>query len=408
MKHVIIGAGAAGLTAAKTIRALKPQDEIIVISEDEQVVSRCMLHKYISGERSAEALSFVPEGFFDANRIEWRGGLKVTGVGTSARAVLCGNGTIGYDKLLVATGAISAVPPIGSLRSAKNVFGLRHLSDAKAIREAALRSQKVVVIGGGLVGLDAVYALLEMKKDVTVVELEPRILAINLDERAAGAYQSRFEAADCKFRLGYKVTGTAEDSEGNVTQVLLDDGSGLPCDLVVVATGVRSAVGFLEGSEIVCPRAITVDQYMATSCPDVYAAGDVTGLSGTWPNAMRQGETAARNMCGSEKIYEDTFAAKNTMNFFGLVTLSVGALKPEEGDVVKQREDRRVYQKVILRDGRAVGVVLQGDISNSGFWQYFIKNGTRIDAMNKPVWKLSFADFCALDETGGYRWAVTG
>ena len=403
MKHVIIGAGAAGVTAAKTIRALRPEDEIVLISEDEKIISRCMLHKYISGEREIDSLRFVPDDFFETKRIEWRNGVRMTGVDTTAKAVLCGEEMVYYDKLLIATGAISAIPPIGALRTAKNVYGLRHLSDAKIIHEAAQKAQRAVVIGAGLVGLDVAYALLEMKKDVTVVELAPRILALNLDDKAAEAYQIRFEAAGCRFHLGRKVTDTRGEGDF-VEQIVLDDGTALPCDLLVVAAGVRADVSFIEKSGIACNRAVIVDQNMETNCRDVYAAGDVTGLSGTWPNAMRQGEIAAKNMCGEATMYEDTFAAKNTINFFGLVTLSVGALFPGEGDKVELREDRNVYQKVIIHDGCVSGLILQGNIANSGFWQYFVKKNVRVDAMNKPIWRLSFADFCTLNETGEYRY----
>ena len=303
---------------------------------------------------------------------------------------------------------MSAIPPIGALRTAKNVYGLRHPSDAKAIREAALNGRRAVVIGGGLVGLDAAYALLEMKNDVTVVEMESRILALNVDERAAKAYQERFEAAGCKFHLGRKMTGTVENEAGDVTQITLDEGEPLPCDFLVVCTGVRPAIAFLEGSGLAYERAVTVDNRMATNDPDVYAAGDAAGLSGIWPNAMRQGEVAAKNMCGEPAIYEDTFAVKNTVNFFGLVSLCVGAREPEEGDKVLIREDRKSYKKAILRDGRVKGIILQGDIANSGFWQYIVKNGIRVDTIKKSIWKLSYADFCETEESGEYRWKAAG
>lgn len=409
IKHVIIGAGAAGITAAKTIREQRPQDEIVLISKDRQVSSRCMLHKYISGERNADALSFVPDDFFQVNRINWLSGVTVTGIDVSDKKVICDDGkAVFYDKLLIAAGAESTIPPIGALKTAGNVFGLRHLSDAQAIRETARTAEKVVVIGAGLVGLDAAYALLEMKKDVTVVEMTPQILAINLDAHSAGAYQRRFEEAGCHFHLWRKVTGTEEDSQGNVIRVILDNGTILPCDLLVVAAGVRPAAGFLEGSGIIRERAVTVDPYLMTNYPEIYAAGDVAGLSGIWPNAMRQGKTAALNMCGIVTVYEDRFAIKNTINFFGLVTLSVGAFEPAPGDRVLQREDHLTYQKVILRDGCVIGVILQGNISNSGFWQYLIKNAIPVEHLDKPIWKLSFADFCTLDESGEYRWSITG
>jgi NAD(P)H-nitrite reductase large subunit len=110
-------------------------------------------------------------------------------------------------------------------------------------------------------------------------------------------------------------------------------------------------------------------------------------------------------MCGQDTEYTDTFAIKNTVNFFGLVTLSVGAAKPQEGDVVAIREDRFTYKKYILRNGAPAGVILQGDIAGSGFWQYLIKNRVRVDHLNKPAWKLSYADFYGVDANGEYRWA---
>ena len=408
MKHVIVGAGAAGITAAKTIRELRPQDQIELISADEHVHSRCMLHKYISGERELSALSFVDEGFFERNRVVWRGGLRVTGVDTDSKAVLYNDGRIYYDKLLIATGSDSVIPPVGALRTAKNVFGIRHLSDATAIREAALQARRAVVLGAGLTGLDAAYALLEMKKDVTVVEMLPGILSLNLDKRAAQTYKNLFEEAGCKFHLWRMLVNTVEDRFGNVAQVVLEDGTVLDCDFLVSAAGVRPAVGFLEGSGIAHEFAVTVDKHMATSCPDVYAAGDVAGLSAIWPNAMRQGEVAAKNMCGAAEVYDDSFTAKNTINFFGLTTLSVGEFEQKPGDTVVQREDRRMYQKVIMRNGCVAGIIMQGDISGCGFWQYLIKNRIRVDGVQKPIWKISFADFCELEESGEYRWAVAG
>jgi NAD(P)H-nitrite reductase large subunit len=430
MRHVIIGAGAAGAAAVKAIRELRPEDDILVISRDEQVHSRCMLHKYISGERSGESLCFLPADLSAAfgkaaapgadsgagagtagpegagqGKLEWLRGKPVSHIDTAAKTVTADGGTYAYDRLLIATGANSVVPPIGQLRTAKNAFGLRHLTDAAAIRAYAEKAEKAAVVGAGLVGLDAAYALMELGKKVTIIEMAETALALNLDAHAAAAYQAAFERRGAVFRLGRKAANTVSDDQGRITRLELDQGA-VDCDMVVMALGVRPAVELLEGSGIAAERAIKVDTRLRTSAPDVYAAGDVAGLSGIWPNAVKQGDAAGRNMCGLDVEYTDSFAIKNTINFFGLVTLSVGAIHPQAGDTVIIREDRFVYKKFILRNGTVAGVILQGDIAGSGFWQYLIKNRVRVDQMGKPVWKLSYADFYGVEPNGEYQLQV--
>lgn len=403
MRHVIIGTGAAGISAAKTIRKCSKEDEIIMISADEIVNSRCLLHKYIGGQRDADSLSFVPPEFFEENGIKWITGVA-RGIDTGKKLVRLENEDIPYDRLLIAAGADSVTPPIGALRTAENVFGLRHFTDAEAIKKAARDADKIVIIGAGLVGLDAAFALIELgKRQITIVEMGRHILPLNLDGHAAKAYQELFEEHGCTFRLGSRVTDT-RCSDGLVSGVVLDSGEAFPCDMVIVAAGVRPSITFLTDSGINCDRAVTVDGSMRTSAPDVFAAGDVTGLSGIWPNAVLQGEVAAKNMCGESAVYEDTFATKNTLNFFGLITLAAGKTEPDEGDNVLIREDRRTYKKLILTGDAVAGVILQGDIAGSGFWQYLIKNRINITETGKSPWDLSYADFFDVGADGEYIW----
>ncbi|MFQ6818935.1 MAG: NAD(P)/FAD-dependent oxidoreductase [Blautia sp.] len=409
MKYVIIGIGAAGMTAARTLRELAPQDEIVMLSVDEKPHSRCMLHKYLSHERDADGLNFVPDDFFTENNIWQIPGQRVTKLDTRAKKVYYGTEgyACDYDKLLIATGAESFIPPVGDLRTAPNVFGLRHLSDAKAIDEKARTAKKVVIIGSGLVGLDAAYGLLEQKKEITVVEMAERILPIQLDEKGAAEYQKRFEKAGCRFCLGRKGADTVTNEKGEITHVVLDNGEKLECDMVIVAAGVRSAVAGFEDSGLVIDRGIKVNDYMQTSEQDVYAAGDVTGLSGIWPNAQKQGRIAAQNMVlGNKFMYVDRFAAKNTINFFGLVSLCVGALNPEEGDQVIARESRDQYERAIFRNHRLVGFLQQGDISHDGIYQYLIKNGIDLAGREEEIFSLSFADFYDVKENGEYIYSV--
>lgn len=407
MEYVILGAGAAGITAAKTIRKADREGKITVISTDTQVHSRCMLHKYLSHERDAAGISFIDPDFFEKNQITWLPGKTVNRLDTQGKKVYTDQGDeISYDRLLIATGAESFIPPVGNLREAENVFGLRHLRDAQAIDELAKDAENIVIIGSGLVGLDAAYGLMETGKKVSIVEMADQILPVQLDKTAAFEYQKRFEKAGAVFYLGRKAADTVMGEDKTIREIILDNGEKLPCDLIIVAAGVRSAVAGMEGEGIVIDRGIKVDDYLQTGAESVYAAGDVTGLSGIWPNAQKQGETAALNMCGSHVEYTDRYAIKNTINFFGLVSMCVGVILPQEGDVVIAREDSRNYKRVVLRDGKAVGVLLQGDISHGGIWQYLIKNQIDLAGIKKDIFDLNFGDFYGIKDNGEYQWRM--
>lgn len=406
MKYVIIGVGAAGITAAEELRNIDDKCEIVMISEDKYVHSRCMLHKYISHERDEKSLNFADENFFEKNAIEW---IKspIKNIDTNKKEVYTTDGdTVDYDKLLIATGANSFIPPVGDFRKASNVFGLRHLHDAQDIDKMAEESENILIVGSGLVGLDAAYGLLERGKNVTIVEMAPSILPMQLNPHAAAEYQKLFENSGAKFYLGCRAEKAECMEDGKIHSVSFDTGESVDCDMIIVAAGVRPAVEFLDGSGIEVERGIKVDDFMKTNVDDVYAAGDVAGLSGIWPNAMKQGKTAALNMSGGCEKYEDRFAMKNTINFFGLVSLCLGNIKEEEGDTVLEQEDMKNYKRAVLKDGKIKGILLQGDISNSGIWQYIIKNEIDLSNIDKNIFSLSFADFYGTGERGKYVWNI--
>lgn len=406
MKHIIIGAGAAGIQAARTIRTLQPDASILIIAADQYVHSRCMLHKYLSHERDEAGLSFLPEYFFQDQQIHLINNSTVSRIDTDKQQIFLTDGIqFLYDRLLIATGANSFIPPVGQFRDANNVFGLRHLSDAQAIRTLADDARKILVVGSGLVGMDAAYAFLEQGKEVTVVEMADRILPLQLDQTAGDAYRERFEAHGCRFLLGRKASETVMNDSHAIEAVILDDGTRVDCDLVVVAAGVRPAIECTTDSKIQADRFIQVNGNLKTSCPNVYAAGDVTGLSGIWPNAMKQGETAAYNMCGMNVEYIDSYAMKNTMNFYGLTTLSLGRGVVKEGDTVISCRDSRGYKRAILRNGRLDSILLQGAIDYSGVYQYVIKNNIDLTGLETDIFHLSFADFYGIDSRGQYQYS---
>ena len=168
-----------------------------------------------------------------------------------------------------------------------------------------------------------------------------------------------------------------------------------------MAAGVRPRIQIALDSGIKAERAIEVDDHLRTSAPDVYAAGDCTGLSGVWPDAMAQGKAAAENMAGVDTVYEKPYPFKNTSNFFGVTMLSVGRLDLTEGaDVIVHRTPKE-YKKAIVKDGKLTGYLSLGDISNSGMYLHLIKNGIDISGKLDKIFRLTFADFYGINEKNG-------
>lgn len=403
MNHVILGASAAGLNAAKTLRKLDPQANITVVSKDTHIYSRCMLHLLIAGTRDVAQLTFVPTDFFEKWNIRWEKGVSVTAVDFDQKTVSMKNGkTLPYDRLLIATGAEASIPPIEGLKSAKNVFKVRHLDDAEQIKRCALSSKRAAVIGSGLIGLDVVSALLRQGLDVSIVEMGSRLLPLQLDETAAAAYQSLFEKAGASFYLGASVRGTVLQ-DGAVTAVKLDDGTELPCDFIVAAAGVRPQTAFIQDTHLKAERGIVTDDQMRTTVPDVYAAGDVTGRSAIWPQAVKQGIVAANSMAGAERHLDDTFTAKNAINLLGLQTISVGLVNaPDDSYHEVSLQDVHIYKKLVYKENKICGALLQGNLAGAGFWTQLVKEGLPVNTSARDLFGESYADFFKIDSKGRF------
>ena len=401
-RFVIIGAGAAGISAARVLRDFRPHDVITVLSIDEKVHSRCMLHKFLGHERDADGINFAGVNFFDKNDIIHIPCQTVTKIDTQAKTVHYGESySIPYDKLLISTGAGFFIPPIPHFREAPNVFGFRDLSDALKIDEAFGKGKRVFIVGSGLVGLDAASALCHRGAEITIAEMAPRVMPLQTDDYAASVYQKVFEDHGCRFLLGIGASDAAVDEAGNITEVILSTGERVPCDLIIMAAGVRPRIQLALDSGIAAERAITVDDHLRTSAPDVYAAGDCTGLSGVWPDAMAQGKAAAENMAGIDTVYEKPYPFKNTSNFFGVTMLSVGRLDLTEGAEIIVHKTDKEYKKAIVKDGKLTGYLSMGDISNSGLYLHLIKNGIDVSGKLDKIFRLSFADFYGVNQKNG-------
>lgn len=414
MRYLILGASAAGLSAARAIRETDASGEITVVSKEKEIYSRPMLHHIISGQRKPEGISFIDSGFFSSLNVRWLSGREAVGLNTENMAVTLSDGLeCRYDRLLIATGASPVMPPVENLARGRQVFSLRTLEDARGIVRLSEKVSGAVVIGAGLVGMDAACALSARGIEVSVVEMAPNILPLQLDRGAAGRYEKLCLENNINLLLNDSVLSVDLDSRGNVWGVRLKSGRLLPCGMVIVAAGVRPSKDFLRGTPVEVGRGVKVDEFQQTSAGWVYAAGDVcesmeaftgkVGLTPVWPSAVRQGEVAGRNMAGIPSSMEKNFAFMNSMNFFGIPTVSFGHVTPPDrsfGEIV--RRDSDTYKKVILRDGRIRGAILQGDISNAGLYGALVRDGADISPCGDRVLDLTFADFFRQREDGEF------
>ena len=396
MAYVVVGASAAGINAAKTLREINKDIEIILVSKDEYVYSRCILHHFLDGRRDIEDLDFSPGEFFKKYDIKWMKGVEVTGIDTKEKKLKLDNGEdLPYEKVVLATGASSFLPPIENLRTANNVIGLRNLDDAIRIKEIAPKVKNIIILGAGLVGVDAMAGLLDYDAKVTMIEMGDRILPLQLDHYAANVYIERLKEEGVDFRFNVRAEKVIVDENNNPVAIKLNTGEEVPGELIIACTGVRSNVGFLEGSGIECDKfGLIFNPKGETNVKDVYGAGDISGRNPIWPTAVKEGLIAANNMCNKDIYMEDFFGSKNTMNFCGVATMSLGTvINPddtyEEAVEIKGKD----YKKIIHKNGTIYGAIVQGDLSYVGVLTQLIKDKINIDRVKKPIFQIDYSDF---------------
>lgn len=424
--YVIIGNSAAGLEAARTIRELEPDREIVMLSMESIVYSRCMLHKLLAKERTLSSLEFEGLDFFKQHRIRWMPDSEVVTIDEERRILTIADGKeLSYEKLLIASGADYFIPPIPNFRDADNVFGFRSLEDLYQIEQAlTFFGKRVVIIGGGIIGLDVAYGLRGQGAQVTILEKESRLMPLQTDDYTAGIYAEAFRNAGVTIMTGVAAKDSKMDDDDRIVSVILEEGEEVPCDFVVVATSVKPQMDFLAGTSIQAlhvnyhihtvlsrflrktgvqvTKGLEVDPYMETNVPGIYAAGDVTGMSGVWPDACAMGEIAAKNICGIPTRRPDRFVDKNSVNFYGITMISLGKVNadPLVYDI-RIHQSEHSYKRLVLRDGYLEGALFMGDLSNAGIYLHLIREHISLAGLEKRLFKLSFGDWYGIDETTG-------
>jgi nitrite reductase (NADH) large subunit len=373
-KYLIIGQGAAGTSAARTLRQIEPLASVTMISaESDWFYNRVDLPDIIAGKLSPEDAILAGREQFDALKVDCRTGEEARRIDPAGQAVELSSGVkVPYDKLLLATGSEPVVPPLSG-RHARGVHRLWTLADAKRILEAARAARSVVVVGAGLIGLKTALALKERGLEVAVVEKMPHLMPQQLDETAAAILADKVQGRGIRVFTGTGVDAL-ESVDGKVSGVLLGQRR-IAADMVVIAVGVRANVALGRAAGLEVGRGLVTNEFLETSAPGIYAAGDaaeirdlLTGapiVPATWGAAVEQGKVAALNMAG-ERITYDGAIGMNSVEIAGIPMISVGTINP--GADARQLTQRGVdsYRKVVVRGSQLSGVLFVGDVRQAG------------------------------------------
>jgi NAD(P)H-nitrite reductase large subunit len=357
MKHVILGAGPAGVIAAETIRKHAPLDEIVLIGDEPEVPYSRMAIPYLLignvGEQGTH-LRHDP-GHFDKLCITVKRGVRAKSVDTAKKTVTLEDGSTGsYDRLLIATGSSPASPPIPGIHAA-GVHPCWTLADARAIAERAVKGARVLQMGAGFIGCIIMEALAARGVQLTVVEMGDRMVPRMMGPTAGGMIRDWCEKKGVRVFTGTRVEAI---DAGAPLSVRLSNGQRIEADLVISATGVKPNIGFLENSGITCLLGVLTDEHLQTSVPGVYAAGDcaeafdkVSGrtiVSAIQPNAAEQARVAALNMVGRPTELRGVTQI-NVLDTLGLVSASFGEWQGVPGGEHVELTDRAAGRHLSLQ-----------------------------------------------------------
>ncbi|MCK4953501.1 NAD(P)/FAD-dependent oxidoreductase [Candidatus Bathyarchaeota archaeon] len=367
MHVVIVGSGVAGITAGRTVMEIDPKASVSIYTDENHLYyPRPRLYEVLAGEVKPQEIYVFSEQWYSKNGVKVHLNKKVVGIETGEKELLLEDRSrVDYNKLLLTNGAHPFVPPIKGVEKT-GVFTLRSIHDTLTIKEYAKKTKKVIIIGGGILGLELATSLKKLGQQVEVIEIFPRLLPRQLDQDGATILKDRIESRGINITLGVKTEEIL--GEKKVSSVLLDDGKELSGDLVLISAGIRSNTALAVEAGINVERGVIVDQHLQTNVNDVYAAGDVAEFEGRVygiiPAAIEQAKIAAMNMLKKEKqIYKGTIPTNN-LKISGIDLTSMGIVNPEKPqyeEIKKIDRERGIYKKIVLEQGKIVGAIILGD-----------------------------------------------
>lgn len=370
MKYLVIGSGVAGISAVKEINRVKDEDiDITIISkEKDPFYYRPRLIECLSGDISVEDIIINDRDWFEKNDIELFLGEKVIDVNFEEKYVITDNKKeFSYDKLLLAQGASSFIPPINGV-DLDGVYALRNGEDAREIYEHIESCKKAVVIGGGLLGLESAYNMIKAGLEVTVIEKADHLLQRQLDSAAGDKLKLILED---KHGFNFYLDSGVGKISGNeyVEEVELSDGTKIPADLILFSTGINPNTEIVEDSGLEINRGVIVDNKMSTNIPDVYAAGDVAeyngNIYGIWAPSMEEGRVAGKVMVGKDAEFTG-FVPSHTLKVADVNVVSIGVLS--EGENISSDtivDDEKTYCRIFKDENEdTVGAIIVGKYEN--------------------------------------------
>jgi len=388
---VVIGNGMApGRALEKLLEAAPDAYDITIFNAEPRVnYDRIMLSPVLSGEKKYEEIVIHGDGWYIKHGVMLYKGHKITQIDREARTVTSEHGVVApYDKLIIATGSSPVIIPVPGHKLA-GVLSYRDLDDVHAMMLAAAKpGSRAVVIGGGLLGLEAAVGLKMQGMDVTVLHLMPHLMERQLDSAAGYLLQHAIEErgirVHCKANT-HEITGS-----GHVEGVRLDDGTFYPADIVVMAVGIRPSAGIAKDAGLTVNRGIVVTPDMRTSDPDIFALGECAEASGQVFGLVaplyEMAGVVAQNLLGGQAEFQPS-ATATKLKVTGCDLYSAGDLADGEGreEIVLRDPMRGVYKRLVLKDNRILGAVLYGEVADGPWFFDMLKRGVDISEMRETL-----------------------
>lgn len=390
---VVIGNGMAGIRTIEELLSLTPDlyDITVFGSEPHPNYNRILLSPVLAGEQNFTDIVLNPLSWYEESGIHLHLGKTIERIERKSRMVIASDGTqVHYDRLLIATGSSPFILPVPG-KDLKGVITYRDIYDTEAMIEAARVKRHAVVIGGGLLGLEAANGLKLRGMDVTVVHLADTLLERQLDATAGGLLQKSLEERGLKFLLSTSTSGILGNEAGEVAGVRFNDGSEVPADLVVMAAGIRPNTTLAESAGLHCSRGIIVNDTLQTYDPRIYAVGECVSHRGVAYGLVaplfEQAKVCANHLAlmGIGTYKGSVLSTK--LKVTGIDLFSAGDFLGGEGteEIVLSDPAGGVYKKLVIKDDQLVGACLYGDTADGAWYFKLLREGRKLGDLRDHI-----------------------